>query len=285
VINAAIRFAVGAVGGSVILLMVAACSPGVDMSAQVLSEDLSADLELISTARIYFGHQSVGGNIIDGLKNLQSGSNGPRLRIAELGDLTPIREGGALVHTKVGRNEEPLSKCEDFRRILDGQMAGRVDVALLKFCYIDFSPDTDVKAVFAEYRRTMEDLEQRHPDTLFIHVTAPLRYSADDLGTWIREMLGRPNQSKLANIKRNEFNQLLKVTFPNDPVFDLAASESTYPDGRRELFKKDGKTYYGMVGAYTDDGGHLNEVGRSYVAADFVRSVADALREKKRADS
>ncbi len=43
-----------------------------------------------------------------------------------------------LLHTAIGRNEDPGSKCEDFRRVLD-QLQGRLDVALFKFCYIDFN--------------------------------------------------------------------------------------------------------------------------------------------------
>jgi len=42
-----------------------------------------------------------------------------------------------------------------------------------------------------------------------------------------------------------------------EPLFDLAAIESTAPDGTRASFMKDGKTYYQMVSDYTHDGGHL----------------------------
>ena len=39
----------------------------------------------------------------------------------------------------------------------------------------------------------------------------------------------------------------------------------------------DGKTYEILVPGYTYDGGHLNEVGASYAAAQFVHSIAGAL--------
>ena len=91
-------------------------------------------------------------------------------------------------------------------------------------------------------------------------------------------MLGRPNRTKLANVRRNEFNRRLKERYPADPIYDLAAVMSTYPDGRQESFTMDGNTYYSLVPAYTDDGGHLNAVGRTHAAAEFVRSIADALR-------
>jgi hypothetical protein len=244
-----------------------------------MTPDLRAELEAVAGQRIYFGHQSVGGNIIDGLKDLQGGDAAP-LRIAALGDLSLPAEGGILIHTAIGRNEEPVSKCEDFRRILSEELKGKVDVALLKFCYIDFNEETDVSGVFSVYRETLEGLKRENPDKIFIHVTAPLRHTASGPGVWVREMLGRPNRSKLANIQRNEFNRMLKETFAGDPIFDLAASQSTYPDGTRELFKKDGVIYYSLIAEYTDDGGHLNAVGRTRVAADFVHAIAAALQSR-----
>lgn len=255
-----------------------ACSGANEMQPKKMTDDLKSDLELIAATRIYFGHQSVGGNIIAGLDDLQSQRGEPLLRIAEVGDLSVPQGQGVFIHTKVGENENPASKCTDFRRVLDEQLKGDVDVALLKFCYIDFNENTDVEQVFASYKDVIEDLKQRYPNTIFIHVTAPLRYSASGLGIWAREMLGRPNRSKLANVSRNEFNRRLRETFPADPFFDLAASESTYPDGAREYFTMSGVRYYSLVGEYTDDGGHLNEIGRTHVAADFVKSIADAIR-------
>jgi hypothetical protein len=56
---------------------------------------------------------------------------------------------------------------------------------------------------------------------------------------------------------------------------------STYPDGRRESFTMDGASYYSLVPAYTDDGGHLNGVGRTYAAAALIQSIAGALRTEK----
>jgi hypothetical protein len=217
---------------------------------------------------------------MDGLADLQGQLGQPVIRVGELGSLDVSGDHGVLLHTKVGKNEQPVSKCQDFQRILDQQLAGRVDVALFKFCYIDFNDTSDVDAIFQTYSRTMDELKQRHPDIIFIHVTAPLRSVDRGPGVWAREMLGRPNRVKLANVSRNEFNRRLKERYPADPIFDLAAVMSAYPDGRRESFKLDGNTYDSLVPAYTDDGGHLNAVGRTHAAAEFVRSIADALRAR-----
>jgi len=254
-----------------------ACSGGESVQPRSMDDALKTDFDRVSSARVYFGHQSVGGNIMDGLADLQGQLGQPLIRVGELGSLDVSGDHGVLLHTKVGKNEQPVSKCQDFQRILDQQLAGRIDVALFKFCYIDFSDTSDVEAIFQTYSSTMDDLKQRHPDITFIHVTAPLRSVDRGPGVWAREMLGRPNRAKLANVSRNEFNRRLKERYAADPIYDLAAVMSTYPDGRRESFKLDGNTYDSLVPAYTDDGGHLNAVGRTHAAAEFVRSIANAL--------
>ena len=248
------------------------------------TDDIQQDLRTMKSYRGFFAHQSVGNNILDGLAGIMRRNGENVLPILELGDSTPP-EGGFLVHTPIGRNEEPVSKCEDFRRIIDQELAGKIDYALLKFCYIDINAESNVADLFAAYRTVMDDLKTRHPHIAFIHVTAPLRDEAKGFEVWAREMLGRPNRSKLANIKRNDFNRLLRETYANDPIFDLAASQSTYPDGSRESFSRDGRTYYSLIGNYTSDGRHLNETGREFVAADFVRSIGGALSQKAEAAS
>ena len=255
----------------------AACAGGESVQPRSMDDALKADFESAASVRVYFGHQSVGGNIVDGLADLQRQLGKPVLHVGELDALSVSPGRGVLLHTRVGENGKPDSKCEDFRRILDDKLSGQIDVALFKFCYIDFSDTSDVDAVFATYARTMDDLKQRHPEITFIHVTAPLRAVDRGLGVWAREILGRRNRTKLANVSRNEFNRRLVEKYSADPIFDLARVMSTLPDGRRESFEIDGKSYYSLVPAYTDDGGHLNTVGRSYAAAEFIAAIAAAL--------
>lgn len=257
------------------------CSGGEPVQPLAMNDALKSDLELVSSKRVYFGHQSVGGNVMDGLEDLQGQLVEPLVRVGELGELDTAEGQGVLLHTAIGRNEDPGSKCEDFRRVLD-RLHGRLDVALFKFCYIDFNDASDVDQIFSTYARTMDDLKQRYPDVTFIHVTAPLRTVEGGPGVWARELLGRftgrPNRSKLANVSRNEFNRRLKEQYSADPIFDLAAIMSTYPDGRRESFRMNGAVYYSLVPEFTDDGGHLNQVGRTYAAAGLVSSIAAAAR-------
>lgn len=253
------------------------CEQQRTVPAYTMNDTTRQDLALLQSARIFFAHQSVGGNIMDGVQDLLKES-GMTLTILDH-EVDPATLPSAfLMHTPIGKNSEPKTKCDDFKRIIDQQLAGRIDYALLKFCYIDIDENTDVDALFNYYRSVLDGLKTRHPDITFIHVTAAMRQVDRGFGVWIRELLGKPNRTKLANIKRCEFNERLRNTYADDPLFDLAASESTYPDGNREIFTYQGKTCYGLIGAYTLDGGHLNELGRKYVAADFVHSIAAVIR-------
>lgn len=244
-----------------------------------MDHTIDSDLAALEGIRVFFGHQSVGENILDGVRDLTRPSTHRQWPILAYGE-PPPSSGGYLLHARVGRNEHPLTKCDEFRRILDEGLAGAVDIALLKFCYIDIDERTDVDRLAASYRSLLADLSQRHPAVAFVPVTAPLRHSPKGAGIWLRERLGRPNRSKLANAKRHRFNEHLRREYQGGPLFDLAASQATRPDGRRESFTLGGQQCDNLVGAFTDDGGHLNERGRQVAAADLIRSLAAAARSK-----
>jgi hypothetical protein len=66
-------------------------------------------------------------------------------------------------------------------------------------------------------------------------------------------------------------------------VFDLAAIESTRPDGGRETFEVEGRQVPALVPAYTDDGGHLNGPAAERVARQLVALLATVpLAERPR---
>ena len=77
------------------------------------------------------------------------------------------------------------------------------------------------------------------------------------------------------NIIKNEYNELLLSEYAEKGfVFDIAKIESTYPDGKRSTFTRNGKTYYTLVPEYSRDGAHLNETGRKIVAEQFLILLA-----------
>jgi lysophospholipase L1-like esterase len=106
-------------------------------------------------------------------------------------------------------------------------------------------------------------------------VTAPLTTVQTGIKARIKEIIGKPVGGYKDNIKREQFNEKLRKVYEgNGPVFDLAAIESTYPDGTRAFFKAASGTYPFLVPEYTVDGGHLNAKGRKIVAEQLLIVLA-----------
>lgn len=246
-----------------------------------MTENTQQNLKIVSNSRIYFGHMSVGANIIDGIRDIASEGQNSQISIIERGSTDSLPDS-FLLHSPIGENSKPLSKCIDFKNVIRTELKDKIDYALFKFCYVDFNEDTDVEALFTDYRNIMDELIANHPNITFIHVTAPLRRVDSGPGVWIREILGRENKSKIKNVQRNRFNQMIHATYGNQPILDLAAAESTYPNGKRHTFKYEGDTvYYALIDDYTNDGGHLNELGKRKVASDFLAGIADIIRKEQ----
>lgn len=233
---------------------------------------LHAELEHISQQRIFFGHQSVGMNLLDGLRQLAATAGVP-VRIAEV----PAASGvgpATFGHGFVAENGNPLKKIQNFERALGPQPA-RLDLALLKFCYLDFTADTDAKALFAHYRGMVERLRTRNPGTIFVHVTAPLTDVQGGPKALLKRLLGRAPYGTVENLRREEYNTLLRERYlGSEPVFDLARIESTAPDGTAVTVEWNGRVAPAMAPAYTDDGGHLNAAGKLRAARALVSVLA-----------
>jgi hypothetical protein len=181
-------------------------------------------------------------------------------------------EGGVFAHGPVPENGDPARKLESFAKEL-GSRTG-AEIALVKFCYVDFRTGSDVKAIFAKYQTTIAALKARHPDTTFVHVTAPVTRVEGGIKAVAKRYLGRTPQDVLENETRAAYNDLLRNAYRDEPVFDLAAVESTYPDGRAEIIELDGRKVQTMVPAYTDDGGHLNREGQLRAARALAAVLA-----------
>jgi hypothetical protein len=232
--------------------------------------------ERLSQKRIYFGHHSVGFNIVDGVRDLMKESPQIKLNIVETYS-TPDFKNGVFAHSRVGRNTNPKSKIDEFQKFMEGGIGDKADIAFFKFCYVDVTTKTDVQKVFDEYKNALARIENEFAKTTFVHVTIPLRITKTTSKTKIKKFLGKKNIWEYEdNIKRNEFNELLRKEYDGkEPIFDLAKIESTYPDGKRSYFTKAGKTYYSLVPDYTCDGGHLNETGRKIVAEQLLLVLAN----------
>lgn len=235
--------------------------------AELLKLSLTnAQLTRIQNLHILFGHQSVGENIIDGLKQLMEHNPLLQLRIQRVNTAVDC-SNPVFGHFLVGSNTDPRSKCDSFKAFMDSGIGNRIDSAFFKFCFVDINENTNLEDIFSYYVETMEYLKNRYPRVTFIHVTTPLTTIPQDVRTqfksFIKKILQRPDWVYLANVQRNKYNDMLRSKYlGKEPVFDLAAAESVRPDGSLQCFTYRGKTYSRMADLYSDDGGHLNNRGR-----------------------
>lgn len=225
----------------------------------------------LASARIYFGHQSVGASVLEGLSELRYARGERPLRILH------SRERGSgsswLVEFTIGENGRPETKMKDFAAAL-GQIDDTAQaIAMFKYCYLDITAATNVDELFAKHRKAVREMRARHPNLTFVHVTAPLTRIESVPGYLMKRVLGKPT-SREANEKRNRFNAMLRDEYAGEPVFDLAKVESTRPDGSRSFFRDGSDTVYTLAPELTDDGGHLNATGRRAVAQEFAAVIA-----------
>ena len=257
--------------------LLGACGPGAVKEAAVQRSTIADVPDSAWTAlaakRVYFGHQSVGANIMDGVADVIAAE--PRLGLRVVAAEAAPETGGVFLHGAVGRNEDPAAKTDDFAARLDGPLAGRVDVAFHKYCYVDVTAATDVPALFERYRQTMARLAAAHPGVVFVHVTTPLVTVPAGGAATLKRLLGRVPGRAADNLARERFNELMRKEYAGrEPVFDLAAVESTRPDGTREVSDAGGQTACALVPGYASDGSHLNETGRRRVAEELLVFLA-----------
>jgi len=260
------------IAGTLVGLVAAALgapTPAVDGTDVRLREDLEA----LSRRAVIFGHQSVGMNILDGLAQLSSRGGVP-LRIVDV-SAGPAAPPGTLAHLFVPENGKPITKLSSFARALDSFPPGGADIALIKFCYVDFEPSTDPVALFSRYEETVARLQAASPEKRFVHVTAPLSTVQGGPKAWVKRLLGRTPHGLAENARREEYNALLRKAYAGRaPVFDLARVESTLPDGTRSTTTWNGRTFPVLAAPYTDDDGHLNQAGRILAARELLAVLA-----------
>ncbi len=228
---------------------------------------------ILSEKRIFFGHMSVGYNIMEGVSNLNM-ENGNKLRIIETTDTSELH-GAFFAHINIGNNVKPLAKIDQFKTILDNGMGEKLDIAFLKFCYVDINMNSDIDSILNHYSSTINYLKSRYPDIIFIHFTVPLRTIQKGPKAMIKRLINKPVGIE-ENLRRDEYNRLLIKKFNGvDPIFDLAKIESTFPDGKHNLYKADkNHTAPALIYEYAQDRGHLNSKGSKVVAKDLLNLLS-----------
>lgn len=228
----------------------------------------------LSTKRILFGHQSVGGNIVRGLSDLEGQYPALHLKTNNIDNRQPTATAG-LFEFHVGANGDPASKDAAFSEMLDRTPDGISTIALYKYCFVDIIDTSDVKQIFETFQHNVLNLQTKHPQTTFVIVTVPLTTVEPWWKAKIKRILGRQTMRD-ANLKRNQFNELLRHTYQGKlPIFDLAEAESTKLDGSRAQVTVSGYNVYVLAPEYASDTGHLNELGRRVTAAKLLAALVN----------
>jgi hypothetical protein len=222
-----------------------------------VTDRLKAAAARVGQARILFAHQSVGANILDGMRDLENES-GASIPIAAF---EASRQWAGIASARVGRNGDPRSKTAAFAAAV---AQSSPSIALHKYCYVDLHRDGDAAGLFDFYRAQVTALAQASPATTVLHVTMPLMTADEGVTSAIKRWLGRSRDRAADNAVREKFNSLMRAAFPADAILDLAALESSVePRALRADF--------------TTDGGHLNDLGRQVVAAAFLEFLSAAV--------
>jgi hypothetical protein len=230
------------------------------------------ELARAEAVHLFFAHQSVGQNILNGVAQLSS----QRIAPTPLLSLAPGEPLPGWVDMPIGQNGDPDGKIAAFVAVFDERPTFRPDLAVLKFCFVDFQPATDVDLLFHHYEQALRDLAARRPETVFGHVTVPLTVYPTELKWRAFRLIGRNVWEDEANIKRSQFNQRLRAAFAGAPIFDLSGAESLGPDGRRAQFEHAGRLYPALEARYAEDEGHLNALGQQVLGTAFLHFVARA---------
>lgn len=221
------------------------------------------DLAKVAELRVFFGHRSVGKNILDAVPAAYTAAGLPVPAIVDIGEASALPgEGPMIADTRIGENGDPLGKLGNFDARLRAGLADQLDVAVLKFCYEDVTDETDVPALFERYRVTLAALEAQYPEVTFVHMTSPLRTEPTDLKWRVKELIRRPND----NAARERYNALMRAEYGDALLLDLALIEATAPDGSLTTVPHAGRQHLALAPANAKDPGHLNATGSLAVA-------------------
>jgi hypothetical protein len=241
----------------------------------VASDITTDDLTKVSRTKVFFGHQSVGMNVLDGVPGVYA-AHGTAAPTIGQGDTRPGQDSGFVNHAFIGENEKPLAKIQDFDAKMRSGIGQQVDVAMMKFCYIDITSNTNVSTLFATYRETVAALERDFPEVTFVHVTVPLMTEQGRLSKLKSRLTGSNRGSPSENAARQRLNALIRRQYAGGHLFDLAAVESTVPDGSRAAGMYQGQQYFRLYDGYASDSGHLNREGARVTAIAWLKAVAQA---------
>ena len=222
----------------------------------------------LAQKKIYFGHQSVGQNIIEGLAKVLQSAPTVRLKIKEMADPGDF-QAPVFAHSRIGQNRDPKGKIDHFRQLLESGIGQTADIAFFKLCYVDVDQAADIQGLINHYDNTLADLSGKFPNLVIIPVTVPLTNATPGIKAKIKRILGRGPALRADNIKRNIINDHMRKKY-GAAIWDLADAEATTAEGTKTSFRDNKGAYFLLNPAYTSDGGHLNTTGSQVIAIDLL---------------
>jgi hypothetical protein len=236
--------------------------------ATQLSMPTTAEWQQFAALRIAFGHQSVGFNVLDGIAEL---AREQHMSLAIVETDKPF-DGPAIHHFRIGRNEDPASKLSAFDSIMNSDIGASADIAMMKFCFVDFGERTDPAQLAKNYIDELDKLAQQYPNTRFVPITAPLTTVQTGPKAWLKTLTGRAPAGYAENNRRAVFNQLLRQHYADTrTLFDLAAIESLHGSSAVTI---DNRSIEILDQTLTSDGGHLNTKGQLMVGMALIHHLA-----------
>ena len=242
-------------------------------------DDLSQEeIASLISKKIYFGHKSVGENILSGINTLKSvNSDLSELTVVQTSNAASLTSVGYLAHAAIGENFHPETKIDNFSQQLNNGLGGKVNIAFMKFCFVDIGTESDLDQLFSHYKSTLAELKQSYPETTFVHLTVPLFVEPSGIKTtlksFIKSVIGKNNMYE--NTAKGRLNQMIRDEYSDkEPIFDLAYFESTYPDGSRLIHTNGSQQYESLIPEYSSDGGHLNAKGQEVLAKALLAFLA-----------
>ena len=237
-----------------------------------------ACLKTLSRSRIFFAHMSVGYNILDGIAAIGQDTPGSPA-LVETDDPSQMASPG-LYHARLGFNGDPAAKIRSFESQVAKIASACPDIVLMKLCYVDIIAGRNARDLFESYRQSMDRLEKQYPDIRFIHCTVPLTSEPTTvkrkIKSAVKSLLGKTTWVH-DNTARMEFTTRLRQQYPPDRIFDIAMAESLTPETRLCHVPSGGIQVPVLYRAYTDDGGHLNTLGRRPLAEHFLMTLGESL--------
>lgn len=232
---------------------------------------------MLSKKKIFFGHKSVGYNILAGIQDIMEEIPAIKLSIVdEIDEKGPVN--GYLYQKRIGDNGEPLQKIKNYENEIMRNYPNQFDIAMLKLCYIDIKANTSAHKIFNAYKESINRIEEKDTDIQIIHYTVPLTIVDKGIKANIKKLFGKKPNGLEDNMNRFQYNILVKKEFgEREHILDIAEIESSYMDGSRDMFSYKGKQYYKLIDDYTTDGGHLNEIGRKKVAARLLLLLIEMI--------